>query len=199
MSAETAFIDCRDVQHDCWSEARPMTPGERNAILALLNSASVTEPTRRALLERLDACHERQFFDGSDFAVLRAVAVRLVPHDPDEMDLTGTVDHRLHCGVGDGWRYDAAPPDGEAYRALLAALPAGFETLESVAQDAAIHAVGTSHPHAFEDLLAELTEAFMAHPLTQYRFGYVGFADALNWLYAGPNELEAQEEAYGPG
>ncbi len=183
MSAENAFIDCRDVQHDCWSEARAMTLEERKAILALLNSAAVTEPTRRALLERLDTRHERQFFDEAVFDVLRATAIRLVPHDPAELDLSGTVDHRLHSGVGDGWRYDAAPPDGEAYRALLGALPAGFEMLGSEAQDAAIHAVRLSHPHAFEDLLAELTEAFMAHPLTQYRFGYVGFADALEGLY----------------
>jgi gluconate 2-dehydrogenase gamma chain len=175
-----------------------MTAGERNAILALLNSVHVTGPTRRALLERLDARYGRQFFTEAEFALLRAVAVRLVPHDPAEMDLTGTVDHRLHSGAGDGWRYDAAPPDGVAYRALLTALPAGFETLDGEAQDAALHAVRLSHPHAFEDLLTELTEVFMAHPLTQYRIGYAGFADAPGWPQVGPNELEPREELYGP-
>lgn len=176
-----------------------MTPEERSAILALLNSAHVTEPTRRALLERLDRRYERQFFDGAEFGRLRALAVRLVPHDPAEIDLAGTVDHRLQSGVGDGWRYADAPPDGEAYRALLAALPEGFETLDGGAQDAAVPALGSSHPHAFEDLLAELTEAFMAHPLTQYRFNYAGFADAPEWPRVGPNELEPREVAYGPG
>lgn len=175
-----------------------MTVGERQAVLALLNSAHVTGPTRRALLERLDARHERQFFEEAEFGRLRALAARLVPHDPAEIDLTGTVDHRLHAGVGDGWRYAAAPPDGEAYRALLLALPEEFEALDGEAQDAAIPAVQAAHPHAFEDLLAELTEAFMAHPLTQYRFGYAGFADAPNWPHVGPNELEPREEAYGP-
>lgn len=175
-----------------------MTIVEREAILALLNSAHVTEPTRRALLERLDARYEREFFDEAEFERLRALAVRLLPHDPAEMDLTGTVDRRLHSGVGDGWRYADLPPDGEAYRELLAALPSGFETLDGNAQDAAIHAVQSSHPHAFEDLLAELTEAFMAHPLTQYRFGYAGFADAPEWPQVGPNELEPREVTYGP-
>ncbi|AIZ44265.1 hypothetical protein QR90_02780 [Deinococcus radiopugnans] len=175
-----------------------MTVGEREAILALLNSAHVTAPTRRALLERLDARYARQFFDEVEFGRLRALAVRLVPHDPAEMDLTGTVDHRLHSGAGDGWRYAAAPPDGEAYRALLAALPEGFETRDGAAQDATIPSVQSSHPYAFEDLLAELTEAFMAHPLTQYRFGYAGFADAPEWPRVGPNELEPREVAYGP-
>ncbi|CAM4100226.1 hypothetical protein DEMA109039_07305 [Deinococcus marmoris] len=164
----------------------------------MLNSAHVTEPTRRALLERLDARYGHEFFDEAEFGRLRALAMRLVPHDPAEMDLAGTVDHRLIVGIGDGWRYADALPDGEAYRALLAALPEGFETLGGDAQDAAIPAVQSSHPRAFEDLLAELTEAFMAHPLTQYRFGYAGFADAPNWPHVGPNELEPREVAYGP-
>ncbi|MDV6374474.1 hypothetical protein [Deinococcus arenicola] len=164
----------------------------------MLNSAHVTEPTRRALLERLDARYEREFFEVAEFERLQALAVRLLPHDPAEMDLTGTVDRRLIVGVGDGWRYADALPDGEAYRALLAALPDGFETLDGEAQDTAIPALQSSHPRAFEDLLAELTEAFMAHPLTQYRFGYAGFADAPNWPQVGPNELEPREVAYGP-
>lgn len=175
-----------------------MTPEERSAVLALLHSAHVTEPTRRALLQRLDARYERQFFEEAEFGRLRALAVCLVPHDPADMDLTGTVDHRLHAGAGDGWRYADAPPDGEAYRALLAALPDSFETLDAEAQDAAVPAVQAVHPHAFEDLLAELTEAFMAHPLTQYRFGYAGHADAPQWPRVGPNELEPREVTYGP-
>ncbi|CAM3372781.1 Gluconate 2-dehydrogenase [Deinococcus saxicola] len=175
-----------------------MTATERSAVLAMLNSAHVTQPTRRALLERLDARYEREFFNEAEFERLRALAVRLVPHDPAEMDLTGTVDHRLIVGVSDGWRYADALPDGEAYRELLAALPDGFEALDGDAQAAAIHGVQSSYPHAFEDLLAELTEAFMAHPLTQYRFGYAGFADAPEWPHVGPNELEPREVAYGP-
>ncbi|CAM3508432.1 hypothetical protein [Deinococcus frigens] len=175
-----------------------MTVEERSAVLSLLNSAHVTEPTRRALLERLDVRYEREFFGEAEFERLRALALRLVPHNPAELNLTGTVDHRLHSGVGDGWRYADALPDGEAYRELLAALPDGFETLDGDAQDTAIHGVQSAHPHAFEDLLAELTEAFMAHPLTQYRFGYAGFADAPEWPRVGPNELEPREVAYGP-
>ncbi|GGM08917.1 gluconate 2-dehydrogenase subunit 3 family protein [Deinococcus aerophilus] len=175
-----------------------MTQAEREAILELLNSPQVTGPTRRALQERLDARFVREFFDETGFARLRAVATRLVPHDPAEIDLAGMVDHRLHAGSGDGWRYADAPPDGEAYRRLLRALPQAFETLAPEAQDAALQDVQSAHPRAFEDLLAELTEGFMAHPLTQYRFGYVGFADAQGWLHVGPGELEPWEEHHGP-
>ena len=93
----------------------------------------------------------------------------------------------------DGWRYADTPADGQAYQALLAALPDAFEQLEHEAQDAALRELQGSQPHTFEDLLAELTEGFMAHPLTQFRFGYAGFMDAQGWARIGPNELAVQE------
>lgn len=175
------------------------TQNERAAVLAHLHSPFVSAPTRRVLLERLDARYERQFFTEAEFAQLRSLAVRLLPHDPAEIDLTGTVDHRLYTGVTDGWRYDDTLPDGEAYRALIAALPHDFGSRPEAEQDGAIHALQQAQAHAFEDLLAELTEAFMAHPLTQYRFGYAGFADVPGWPAVTPNTLEPREANAGPG
>lgn len=164
----------------------------------MLHSPDVTPVTRRVLLERLDARQERQFLSEAEFDRLRAVAVRLLPHDPAEIDLIGPLDARLHSGLsGDGWRYADAPPDAEAYRTLLAALPADFETLGGERQDGALRTVQSSHARAFEDLLSELAETFFAHPLTQYRIGYVGFADAPGWPNVGPGELEVREETYG--
>lgn len=176
-----------------------MSASERAAVLAMLHSPDVTPVTREVLLARLDARQERQFLSEAEFGRLRAVAVRLVPHDPAEIDLVGPVDARLQSGLsGDGWRYADAPPDADAYRALLAALPDGYETQSGDQQDAALRSVQASHARAFEDLLSELTETFFAHPLTQYRIGYVGFADAPGWPHVGPNELELREETYGP-
>ena len=179
------------------SERQAVTAGERARILAALASPAVTAPTRAALLNRLDARYPRQYFKQAEFERLRAVAVRLVPHDPAELDLSGLVDHRLQLGQTDGWRYADTLPDGPAYRELLAALPAEFETLPAEAQDTALHGLQRAHPHAFEDLLAELTEGFMAHPLTQYRFGYAGFMDAPGWPQVGPNQPEGREVDYG--
>ncbi|WP_202630474.1 hypothetical protein [Deinococcus alpinitundrae] len=174
-----------------------MSATERDEILAALASPAVTAPTRAALLARLDARYERQHFTEAEFDRLRAVAVRLVPHDPAELDLSGLIDHRLQLRQTDGWRFADTPPDGQAYRELLAALPTNFEILAPEAQDATLHDLQRRHPHTFEDLLAELTEGFMAHPLTQYRFGYAGFMDAPGWPQVGPNELEAREIRYG--
>ncbi|WP_293911951.1 hypothetical protein [Deinococcus sp.] len=158
----------------------------------------MTPVTRQVLLERLDARQERQFLSEAEFNRLRAAAVRLVPHDPAEIDVIGPLDARLHSGLsGDGWRYADAPPDAEAYRTLLAALPGGFVTLSGEQQDEALRTVQSSHARAFEDLLSELAETFFAHPLTQHRIGYVGFADAPGWPNVGPNELEAREVSHG--
>lgn len=175
-----------------------MSAEERAAVIAALNGPAVTAPTRTALLSRLDAHFERQFLSEEEFARLRAVAVRLVPHDPAEMDLSGLIDQRLHHKLSDGWRYADTPADGLAYQGLLSALPGNFEQLSEGEQDAALHMLQADQPHPFEDLLAELTEGFMAHPLTQYRFGYAGFMDAPGWPRVGPNELEAREISYGP-
>lgn len=175
-----------------------MTTPDRAQLEALLASDAVTEPTRTVLLARLDERIEPQFFDAGEFARLRAVSRRLVPHDPAELDLTSRIGARLARGETDGWRYDALPPDGESYRQLLAALPADFDNLPGAAQDVALHQLQRDHPRAFEELLAELTEGYMAHPLTQFRLGCLSFADAPGWQRIGLNQAEPREKAHVP-
>ncbi|UOQ79122.1 gluconate 2-dehydrogenase subunit 3 family protein [Hymenobacter sp. 5516J-16] len=45
----------------------------------------------------------------------------------------------------------------------------------------------------FEELLAELAEAYYSHPLAQEEIGYVGMADVPGWHRIEPNQLEARE------
>src|SRR5690625_2371018 len=105
--------------------------GQQEKLAALLASEHVTPATRQVLTERMRATFRRRFFSSGEFALLQALAVRLVPHDPDRFDLAGSVDSRLAAGHTDGWRYAGTPPDGPALRGLLAALPEGFATLET--------------------------------------------------------------------
>lgn len=44
-----------------------------------------------------------------------------------------------------------------------------------------------------EELLAELTENYYAHPLAQEEIGYVGMADVPGWQRIGLNEREDRE------
>ncbi|WP_223284749.1 hypothetical protein [Hymenobacter qilianensis] len=83
-------------------------------VRALLATELVTEATRTALQERLDApAYEPQFLEPATYDLLRAVAACLFPQ-PDRPDapieLAPGVDQRLAAGRSDGWRYDIMPP-----------------------------------------------------------------------------------------
>ncbi|WP_460502293.1 gluconate 2-dehydrogenase subunit 3 family protein, partial [Hymenobacter agri] len=116
----------------------------------------------------------------------------------------------------DGWRYDALPPDREAYRLGLGGIQeiaqvqfqADFMTLTAEQQDAVLRALASGTPPGktwetldagrfFEEMLAELTETYYAHPLAQEEIGYVGMADLPAWSKIGLNEKEDREVAMG--
>lgn len=194
--------------------AAPSYPA--GTVLALLETALVTPLTRRALQARLarPATVAPRFFDRSSFATLSAMCARLIP--PIEgvqwLDIAGTIDRTLADGIGDGWRYDAMPPDALAYpqglqgmdESACALFGAPFCQLEAAQQDSVLRAVQAGNapgsvwqtlPAArfFEDLLAAAVQACYAHPLAQESIGYAGMADAPGWQAIGLNELEARE------
>ena len=186
-------------------------------VRALLDTAHVSDATRAALQARLDAptTYTPQFLAPETFALLGAVAARLFPQ-PDRptrpIPLAPVIDQRLADGRADGWRYDALPPDREAYRLGLggiqeiaqAQFQADFMNLEAAQQDAVLHALAGGHPPGstwqtldagrfFEELLAELAATYYAHPLAQEEIGYVGMADLPAWTKIGLNEQEDRE------
>ncbi len=186
-----------------------------NTVRALLHSDAVTPPTRAALLERLDAQPQApQFFDAAEMATLRAACARLIPQCEREnpIEIASSIDERLAAGKGDGWRYDALPPDGEAFRRGLRGLDqsadgehnAPFAALNETQQDAILGSVQNgaargevwqtlSGARFFEELLADATENYYAHPLAQEEIGYAGFADAPGWVEIELNQREARE------
>ena len=186
-------------------------------VRALLDTPHLSEATRAALQARLDApaTYAPQFLAPETYALLEAVASRLFPQ-PDRPEqpipLAPAVDQRLAEGRADGWRYDALPPDREAYRLGLggiqeiaqARFQADFLTLSAEQQDAVLQALASGTPPGtiwetldagrfFEEMLAELTETYYAHPLAQEEIGYVGMADLPAWTKIGLNEKESRE------
>ena len=105
-------------------------PTEETPLGALLASALVTPATRAALTGRLDdgaVASTPGFFNAAERATLTAVCARLLPPDttlPPAEAVRG-IESRRAAGEGDGWRYDALPPDAESFRLALAALDAG--------------------------------------------------------------------------
>lgn len=194
----------------------------RGTVRALLDTAHVTPATRAALRARLDGdgraasgCDAApRFLDAPALATLRAACARLVsqPDGAPPIDLVAMVDARLAAGAGNGWRYAALPPDGDAYRvgargldeSARAAYGVAFAALTAAHQDALLHAVQSGAvrggawdtvPPArwFEELLAELVECYYSHPLAQEEIGYVGMADVPGWPALGLDVLDARE------
>ena len=195
----------------------PVPEYPSGTVRALLATEHVSAATRAALQSRLDAptAYAPQFLAPETYALLEAVAARLLPQ-PDRptqpIALAPAIDQRLAEGRADGWRYDALPPDRETYRLGLggiqeiayALFQADFLTLKTEQQDAALQALATGTPPGatwetldasrfFEELLAELTATYYAHPLAQEEIGYVGMADLPSWTKIGLNEREERE------
>jgi gluconate 2-dehydrogenase gamma chain len=186
----------------------------------LLPTEHVSAATRAALTQRLAATeaavgYEPQFFAPESYQLLVAVVGRLFPQPerPVPIPVAPAVDERLAQGKSDGWRYDALPPDREAYRLGLggieqiaqALFQANFEHLAPAQQDAVIESLASGNPPGeawqsmradrfFEEMLAELTENYYAHPWAQDEIGYVGYADLPAWTKIGLNEKEPREQ-----
>jgi gluconate 2-dehydrogenase gamma chain len=183
----------------------------------LLPTAHVSAATRTALTQRLaetGATYTPQFLAPETFRLLEAVAARLFPQPerPVPIPLAPSVDQRLAEGRADGWRYDALPPDREAYRMGLggiqeiaqALFQTDFEQLAANQQDEVMQALASGTPPGavwlelpaerfFEEMLAELTETYYAHPWAQDEIGYTGYADLPAWTKIGLNEKEPRE------
>lgn len=185
----------------------------------LLPTDHVSAATRAALTQRLADTTEAtpyapQFLAPETYRLLEAVAARLFPQPerPVPIPLAPAVDERLNEGKSDGWRYDALPPDRETYRLGLGGIEqiaqslfkADFEQLTAERQDEVIKALATGTPPGevwqtleanrfFEEMLAELTENYYAHPWAQDEIGYTGYADLPAWMRIGLNEKDPRE------
>jgi gluconate 2-dehydrogenase gamma chain len=190
----------------------------------LLPSDHVSDATRVALTKRLAdtdsaAMYEPLFFAPETYLLLVAVAARIFPQPerPVPIPLATAVDRRLAEGLADGWRYDALPPDREAYRLGLGGIQQiaqslfqiDFEQLSAEQQNMVIQALASGTPPGaiwqtmppdrfFEEMLAELTEIYYAHPWAQEEIGYTGYADLPGWTKIGLHEQEVREQPVPP-
>ena len=194
-------------------DAIPRWP--EGSVRALLATDLVREPTRAALQARLDRppAERPRSLPERAFPTLRAVCARLVPQPERRevgIDLAGAIDAKL--GKGNGWRYAAMPPDGDALRRGLSGVDEtaralfgqGFDALDSANQDEVLAAIQAGRPPGatweslparrfFEEVLTMAVEAYYAHPLAQEEIGYAGMADAVTWTGIGLGQREAHE------
>ena len=198
----------------------PETP----AFFDLLPTDAVTPQTRAVLQKRLDNAAEAvqnpptpTFFNADEWETLCAVCAAALPKlkGITPAFIASAIDERLAGGKGDGWRYDALPPDGEARRVGLRGVEeaaqaafdgAGFAALDGDKQSQLLESIkngSVSGPsweivpagRFWEELLAEMAEVFYSHPLAQASIGYIGFADAKGWTKIGLNMVETPHDS----
>ena len=155
------------------------------------------------------------------FAILERVLSRLFPDDEngapgaDELSLAARLEQKRAGNRGNGWRYATLPPDAQALAEGLARLDTSaqhrhrrhFVDLTEDRADALLHRIqngeerwdGMDAGRWFEEILADATELFVAHPQTMDSMGFDGFADEpAGWpehagAGAGVNNTESWE------
>lgn len=202
----------------------PIYPAYPEGTASRLLATDLVTPKTREVLNARIAAYEKpdapvsRFFTSAEFRTLQAVCARLIPQADREhpIDLAGAIDQRLAAGKTNGWRYDAMPPDGEAFRRAMRGLNeaaqaisnggpnTGFETIADSAQDKVLAAVQRGDATGkvwetmpstrwFEELLTEVATSYYSHPIAQDEIGFAGYADAHGWQRIGLNELESFE------
>ena len=182
---------------------KPVVPAK---YLDFIWGERVSWPTREVLQKRMAGpVHPDGLLTVLQEQTLRALLSRIVPQGAGPgIDLASTVMERLATGRGDGWRFDALPPDAQAYREGLDRLDEeGFVDLSGDEQDEVISRLGAAKgtPEAmwFEEVRGDAVTAYMAHPATLARIGYggigVGGAETnyKGFVQLGPNAREAWE------
>lgn len=184
-------------------------------VRALLRTDQVTEATRQALTDRLNkSARLPTFFSEDELTLLRVVCDRLIPQTDrtERIRIEESIDERLSKNATNGWRYDTMPNDGDAYRLGLRGIDESavhlfektFQDLTDEQKDQALRAIQNQEAPGqtwqnlpagrfFEELLAEVAEAYYSHPLAQEEIGYVGMADVPTWQRIGLNQLEERE------
>ena len=157
---------------------KPIVPMEYRDFIA---GKRVSQPTREVLDRRMAGpVYPNGLLTVLQEQTLRALLHCVVPQGPGPgVDLAGMVMARLATGRGDGWRYDALPPDAQAYREGLDLLAregfvdlSGNEQVEVLARLAA--AKGTPGAMWFEEVRGDAVTAYVSHPATLARIGYGG-------------------------
>jgi gluconate 2-dehydrogenase gamma chain len=189
------------------------TPAHHSpTVRSLLVTDAVTPATAKALSERLQQQETPpRFFDSREYHLISVVCDILLDQSAENrlVPVATFIDERLADGRSGGWRFDHMPPDPEMYRQGLRGIDEtacvlfsqDFVTLAKEKQRAVLLALQTgsatgmiwqqmSPTTFFEELLAEATEVFYAHPLAQEEINYLGMADAHGWQKIGLNDTE---------
>ena len=191
-------------------------------VLDKRNTLSWNEPTRRAIDKRIAVHPCPRFFSEAEWATLRAVCARIVPQPIDRppVPLPAYVDEKMFENTIDGYRFAKLLPQGEAWKAALAALDAEarekhgavYHALPAPEQDALLKRMekgeleGPLWAGMPSDLffskrvLHDIVGAYYAHPTAWSEIGWAGPASPRGFVRLDKNMRDPWEAAEGyPG
>lgn len=165
-------------------------------VLAKRQTLSWNDKTRQVINDRLAVPREPRFLEPALFAILEAVAARIVPQPKDRppVPVASYVDQKLFRNELDGYRLAQLPEQREAYRRGLGAMEETaqrrhgqcFVQLAGAQQDAiladmqaarlkeGIWAELPSDLFFTHRLLQDLTTSYWAHPAAWSEMGFGG-------------------------
>lgn len=190
------------------------TPYEGYDVLAKWRTPSFDETTREVVRRRLDP-PPRRFFNADEFALVHAVAARLLPQ-PDRAEpipLAALIDDYLAADRGEGYRNEHMPFEREAWRLGLAGIEAqarrqfggAFADLPAERQDEVLRRVqagevdpadwgGMDAAHFFRIGLLRVTAGlYYAHPRAWSEIGFGGPASPRGYVRTGFDERDPWE------
>ena len=178
----------------------------------VLGQAPTWDPvTRGVVLRRLGPPPPVRFFTPAEEAAARPLLDRLLAQDEEpRVPVLEQVDARLAEGQTDGWHHEDLPPDGEAWRASLAALDADaqarfgrrFCELTRRQQKDLLEAVRTADrwhglpaARVWSLWIRYAVAAFYAHPWAWNEIGFGGPAYPRGYARLGIGMRESWEGA----
>jgi hypothetical protein len=186
-------------------------------VLAKRDTLSWNDATRRAIDARLAIPREPRFFDARAWAILNAICARILPQPKDRpaVPIAAYIDDKMFANKIDGYRAAALLPQGEAWKAALAALDEashaahgqGFVEIDAPAQDALLVRMqkgelsgpfwrGMPSDMVFSKrVLHDVTNAYYAHPTAWSEIGFGGPASPRGYVRLDANQHDPWEAA----
>jgi hypothetical protein len=186
-------------------------------VLAKRNTLSWNEATRRAIDARLSVHPGPRFFSADEWKTLRALCDRIIPQPADRppVPIAAYIDEKMFANRIDGYRFAEMLPQGEAWKAALAALAAAarerrklpFHELPPDDQDAMISLMAENRLEGplwrgmpsqlffTKRVLHDVVNAYYSHPTAWSEIGWGGPASPRGYVRLDANRRDPWEAA----
>jgi hypothetical protein len=165
------------------------------------------ELTRRVVLDRVERVPPLRFFAPAEAETLKAFCDVVTAQDAEpRIPVLSYVDEKLTGGVGDGWRYEDLPDDGEVWRRVArglddetatgpfaaAPLQAQVEIVQRFARGE-VSWEGLNVARAWKVVLRYVVQAFYSHPWAWNEIGFGGPAYPRGYgAFGSPHQGERE-------